>query len=116
VRLETLNPEQIRIAAEGIKVVHEGIEDRREQFDAAKAAILGAQRTYLLGVGTGNVNLDRLGQKDFPNAKVFATEVGLTQVEHDDAHRRFTPRIEFRQHTELKIVARGVDKEDRAAA
>ena len=35
----TLNPERIRIAADGIKVVHEGIEDRREQFDAAKAAI-----------------------------------------------------------------------------
>jgi hypothetical protein len=98
----TLDPERIRIAADGIKVVHEGIEDRREQFDAAKAAILAAQRTYLLGVGTGNVNLERLGQKDFPNAKVFATEVGLTQVEHDDAHRRFTPRIEFRQDTDCR--------------
>jgi hypothetical protein len=98
----TLDPERIRIAADGIKVVHEGIEDRREQFDAAKAAILAAQRTYLLGVGTGNVNLDRLGQKDFPNAKVFATEVGLTQVEHDDAHRRFTPRIEFRQDADCR--------------
>ena len=83
-------------------MVHEGIEDRREQFDAAKAAILAAQRIYLLGVGTGNENLDRLGQKDFPNAKVFATEVGLTQVEHDDAHRRFTPRIEFRQDTDCR--------------
>jgi hypothetical protein len=93
----TLNPERIRIAAEGIKVVHEGIEDRREQFDAAKAAILSAERTYLLGVGTGNVNLDRLGQQDFHNDKVFATEVGLTQVEHDDAHRRYAPRIQFRQ-------------------
>jgi hypothetical protein len=98
----TLNPERIRIAADGIKVVHEGIEDRREQFDAAKAAILAAQRTYLLGVGTGNVNLDRLGQKDFPNDKVVATEVGLTQMEHDDAHRRFAPRIQFRQNTDCR--------------
>jgi hypothetical protein len=97
-----LDSEKLRIAADGIKVVHEGIEDRREQFDAAKAAILAAERTYLLGVGTGNVNLDRLGQKDFPNGKVFATEVGLTQVEHDDAHRRYAPRIEFRQHTDCR--------------
>jgi hypothetical protein len=89
--------EQIHIAAGGIKVVHEGTEDRREQFDAAKAAILAAQRTYLLGVGTGNVNLERLGQKDFLNDRVYATEVGLTQKEHDDAHRKYTPRIQFRQ-------------------
>jgi hypothetical protein len=98
----TLNPEQIRIAADGIKVVHEGIEDRREQFDAAKAAILAAARTYLLGVGTGNVNLDRLSQKDFPNDKVVATEVGLTQTEHNDAVTKYTPRIQFRQNTDCK--------------
>jgi hypothetical protein len=97
-----LNPETLRIGAAGIKVVHEGIDDRREQFDAAKAAILAASRTYLLGVGTGNVNLNRLGEKGFPNDKVFATEVGLTQVEYDDAHRRYRPRIEFRRHTDCK--------------
>jgi hypothetical protein len=100
----TIEPDQIRIAADGIKVVHEGIEDRREQFDAAKAAILAAERTYLLGVGTGNVNLDRLGQKDFPNAKMWATEVGLTQREHDDAHRKYTPRIEFRQGYDCRAL------------
>jgi hypothetical protein len=100
----TLNAEQLRIAADGIKVVHEGTEDRQEQFSAAKAAILAAERTYLLGVGTGNVNLDRLGQKEFHDGRVFASEVGLTQTEHDDAHRRFSPRIEFRQGADCKAL------------
>jgi len=99
-----LDTETIRVAGEGIKVVHEGIEDRREQFDAAKAAILAADRTYLLGIGTGNVNLSRLGEKGFPNDKVFATEMGLTQVEYDDIHRRYRPRIEFRRGTDCKAM------------
>jgi len=96
--------ESLRIAASGIKVVHEGVEDRKQQFDDAKAAIAKAERTYFLGVGTSNVNLERLGEANFQDNKAWATEVGLTQSEFDEAKRRYSPRIEFRRHNNCREI------------
>jgi len=94
----TINKQTVGVAACGIKVVHEGVEDRAEQFAAAKAAIKKADRTYFLGLGTGNVNLTRIGADDFDGAKAWATESGLTDAEYDAACKRYNPRIDFRRH------------------
>src|SRR6185312_9104579 len=65
---QVIDAQTVRVAAMGIKVVHEGVEDRKQQFDEAKSLIQHASRVYLLGVGTSNVNLNRLGALDFvPN-------------------------------------------------
>jgi hypothetical protein len=98
----SIDAQSLRIAADGIKVVHEGVEDRKEQFDAAKAAIAGADHTYFLGVGTSNVNLERLDVANFKDAKASATEVGLTQTEHNEVVKRYGPKIEFRQDYDCK--------------
>jgi hypothetical protein len=95
----TLSEQSVRIAAAGIKVVHEGVEDRAEQFAAAKAAIEKAERVYFLGVGTGNVNLERIGVDDFQPGRAWATEIGLTDAEYGAAQQRYYPRIEFRRNS-----------------
>jgi len=82
--------------------VHEGIDDRKEQFDRAKELIRNAERTYFLGVGIGNVNLERLGVADFVPGKAWATERGLTQAEYNDAVNRYRPRRDFCRHHDCK--------------
>jgi hypothetical protein len=96
----TIDAQSLRIAADGIKVVHEGVEDRKQQFGDAKAAILGATRTYFLGVGTSNVNFHRLGVAEFEKDKAWATERGLTDAEFTEASSRYNPLIQFQRHTD----------------
>jgi hypothetical protein len=92
-----VSTQNIRIAANGIKVVHEGVEDRRKQFDDAKELIRLAKRVYFLGVGTSNVNLERIGVMDFEDGKAAATEVGLTQTEFNEVHARYGNKLSFLQ-------------------
>ena len=86
----TIDIQSVRIAAQGIKVVHEGVEDRKEQFDQAKELI--AKRGASLFPRSGypaNVNLERIGVADFVPNKACATEVGLTQTEFNEAQGRY---------------------------
>ena len=93
----TIDIQSVHIAAQGIKVVHEGVEDRKEQFDQAKKLIGDATRVYFLGVGTANVNLERIGVADFVPNNAYATEVGLTLTEFNEAQGRYGDKLQFRR-------------------
>lgn len=92
-----LDGNTLRVAADGIKVVHEGVEDRKKQFDEAKALIAKAQRVYFLGVGASNVNMDRLDVLGLAEHKAFATERGLTQAEFGEVSNRYGHRLSFKR-------------------
>jgi hypothetical protein len=96
----TIDAQSVRIAASEIKVVHEGVEERKEQFDEAKKLIARAERVYLLGVGTHNVNLERLGASKFVPNKVSATEIGLTDAEYTEIRNQYGDMLYFRRNTD----------------
>jgi hypothetical protein len=97
-----VSEQNIRIAASGIKVVHEGVENRKKQFGEAKELIRLAKRVYFLGVGTSNVNMDRLDVISLPEGKASATEVGLTQTEYNEVVSRYATKIEFRRNHDCR--------------
>jgi hypothetical protein len=98
----TIDAQNLRIAADGIKVVHEGVEDRKQQFGDAKELIRSATRVYFLGVGTGNVNMERLEVMSFEENRAFATEKGLTQVEYDEVRNRYGTKLQFIRNYDCK--------------
>lgn len=97
-----VDSQNIQIAANGIKVVHEGVEDRRKQFDDAKDVIQKAKRVYFLGVGTSNVNMERLDVMNFEDNRAFATEKGLTQVEYNEIRERYGAKLQFMRYYDCK--------------
>jgi hypothetical protein len=98
----TMDSQSLRIAAEGIKVVHEGVEDRKEQFSQAKELIKSAARVYFLGVGTSNVNMDRLDVMNFEPNKVVVTEKGLTETEYAEVRLRYGDKLSFVRHYDCR--------------
>jgi hypothetical protein len=105
-----LNTETIRVAASGIKVVHEGVEDRKQEFGQAKQFIRGAARVYFLGVGTSNINLERIGVPDFEPNKAYATLVGVTDMEYREVTTRYSNKLHFRRdHTCRDMISNCVE-------
>jgi hypothetical protein len=78
-----ITPKSLRIASEGIKIIHEKLDsDRDRDFERAKRILANAKRTILLGFGFNNTNTERLGLADLePAQTALATAFGLTQNE-----------------------------------
>jgi hypothetical protein len=69
-----------------MKIVHEGIEDRDDDFKNAKELLAKAKRRYMLGFGFGFKNVERLGLEnlDVPQRNIIATAYGLTGQEREE--------------------------------
>jgi hypothetical protein len=81
------SPENIRIASQSIKIIHESIDDGRDKdFERAKQLMTDADRVYFMGFGFSEANVARLGisQLDCLRDKAFSTAVGLTDREMSD--------------------------------
>jgi hypothetical protein len=81
-----------------VKIVHEGIENRKAQFDQAKNFLHKADRIYFLGVGFNNVNLDRLNVMGLQENKAWSTAFGLTDQEYRVASQKYGLRLALKQH------------------
>ena len=75
--------DELRIAAEGIKIIHE-VEADTEEFDAAELALRNAQRIIFLGFGFDKRNVQRLRvfEQKLEDVDIFGTGQGLTNEDH----------------------------------
>jgi hypothetical protein len=78
----TVDRDALSVCVNEMKIVHEGIDERRQQFEEAKARLHDAVRVYFLGVGFGKTNMERLDVLNLAEGKASATAVGLTDAEH----------------------------------
>lgn len=95
-----VNREALAVCVKAMKIVHEGIDDRRAQFEAAKAQMRDAERIYFLGVGFGRTNMDRLDVLNLPPGKAWASEMGNTDAEFAALSTIYNGHLELRRATD----------------
>jgi hypothetical protein len=73
-------PASLRVAAQGIKIIHEDITDGRDRdFERAKVLLAHADQIYFMGFGFNKTNMDRLGLRDLPRGRtIMATGIGMS--------------------------------------
>lgn len=87
-----INPTTLRIAADGIKIVHEGIEND-PQFEYAQRILSESQRICFLGFGFHPLNVKRLGfggEFAYSHASLSASTYGLTGAERNQIDTLFS--------------------------
>ena len=77
----------IRIAAEGIRIVHE-VEPSDVQFQLAHRLLAEAQRVCFLGFGYSPTNLGRLKLPSRPGLSYYGSMYGMGQADIDAARSR----------------------------
>jgi len=88
----TQDPREIRIAAQGIRVIHEG-QRNDGVFARATALIRSAERVIFLGFGYHDANLMRLNLKlDNEHQEILGTCYGFTERERSEIDGKFKPR------------------------
>jgi hypothetical protein len=97
-----INKDILGMCIRQIKVVHEGVEDRKDQFNEAKRLLHISDRAYFMGVGFNNVNLERLEVLKLADNKAWSTEIGLTDLEFGEATRKYTSKLTLRRHYNCK--------------
>jgi hypothetical protein len=98
------NPELVRRAAEGIRVIHEG--SQVPAFDLAREAIQESERVYLVGFGYHPVNLKRLATRKWKSTlEVYGSAFGLTDSEMTAIRNEFVNRNILLSNTSWESVA-----------
>ena len=88
-----IDPSMLKLAAEGIKIIHEGKPDDPE-FDEARRKLREAKRVCFLGFGYDATNLSRLKPEDWRKTPVICgSSLGLTDLEMAKVRDAFDGRI-----------------------
>lgn len=74
-----LDERAIELGTKNIKIIHEDITGRDEDFSKAKALLAEAQQTFFLGFGYARMNLQRIGIDRDLGGPVYGTAQGLGQ-------------------------------------
>ena len=78
---DLVDTDSLRVAKNGIKIVHESLDDGRDKdFERAKDILVWARQVYFLGFGYGETNMKRLGLRQL-DKKASGTGSGLTDAE-----------------------------------
>lgn len=87
------SPQELAIAAENIKIIHEDIADGRDkEFERAKTLMKAATRILFMGFGYNSTNMERLGLHDLKERKntgacqIFGTCIAMGEYEKSAAH------------------------------
>jgi hypothetical protein len=80
-QVPTLDAQLIEICQREIKVVHEDVADRDDDFNKARDALQNAERIYFLGFGFGAQNIERLRFEHFKDDRTSGTGLHLTDLE-----------------------------------
>jgi len=95
-------PPELEMCVEGIKLVHEEVQDGRDkEFEKAKDLMNAADKVYFLGFGFGQTNIDRLALIKLPQNKAMATGHGYKQHEVDSISRKINSNVSI--YPELNI-------------
>ena len=102
-----INVENVRIAAERIKIIHEGIE-KESQYERAYEILKQSELICFLGFGYHELNLTRLKfnrqpTNPFPRAQeVIGSSFGLTDSECANISRLFAVGLRFGRNQDLR--------------
>lgn len=89
------DPTSLRIAAEGIKIVHEDISDGRDKdFERAKGLMKTANQVLFMGFGYNKTNIDRLEVGELERS-AMGTAVGLNSQERTEISKICKGKIIF---------------------
>ena len=93
----------IRKAAEGIKIIHEGVPTSPE-FQKAKELLVASSSVVFMGFGYNPTNLHRLGIPSLPShIRVWGTSVGMTPMQREVASERSGRRISIDVNGDLPV-------------
>jgi len=104
-----LNPNDLFIALNGIKIIHEDpTGDRDKDFQEAKRLLDEAERIYFLGFGFDATNVKRLGLDKLRGNRidVRATAYGFTTSEIQEIAQRIENRITLHQDVDCISLMR----------
>lgn len=93
-----INTDYARIAANGIKVIHENGVAAQPQFERAQKILAAAHRVYVIGFGYDATNVERLNIEAIaPNVPINGSALGFTSLERGRVQRLFKDRITLGQ-------------------
>ena len=94
--------EHLRRSAEGIKIIHDAVDEDTE-FKLAREAIHSAKRIYFLGFGYDETNVRRLNLGRVRNAEVKGTCLTLGKVQRKLAHDELCSGMESIQQSRVTL-------------
>jgi hypothetical protein len=99
-----VNPEMLRIASSGIKIIHEDISDGRDKdYERAKTLLQQSQQVLFLGFGFNQANVTRLEIPRLPK-RALATGVGLNIQEANAISKACGGTVMFHQGDCLQFI------------
>jgi hypothetical protein len=90
----------LQLCVREMKIIHEDIADRDNDFQHAKRLLRDAWRIYFLGFGYGTINVSRLGILDLPNNKARGTGVDIANAEHQQINNLTQGKITVQQYVD----------------
>lgn len=94
--------DNIRKAANGIKIIHEGIAENPE-FKRANELLAGAKRIIFLGFGYDQINMSRLGLTNLHGKTIIGSTHGLTRAEWMGIKKNNNGKINFDRNGFLNL-------------
>jgi hypothetical protein len=91
-----------------IRIVHEDITDRDQEFNIARRILHDARRIYFLGFGFGTENVERLNFEMIMPEVCEGTGIGLTASEVRDIGKLFHNGIAIHNGMDCLALLRGV--------
>jgi hypothetical protein len=83
-----ITPQILEMCQREIRIVHENIDDRDEEFNSARSFLREAERVYFMGYGYAPQNVDRLNFKEVKPRICEGTAVQLTHMERGSIIKR----------------------------
>jgi hypothetical protein len=92
-----------------IRIVHEDIADREEDFKRARELLQKARRIYLMGFGYASQNVERLKLRDLTPEIFEGTAHGFSQREADEISLEFHRKLTLNQYDCLSFLRERVN-------
>ena len=106
----TLSGRDLKDSAEGIKIIHENINDSKSFKDAHKL-LDDSEKIYFFGFGYNKTNLERLKISDYLDRTIQGTSAGLLNAESVYARKLFDQKITLFDYDTLGFLRTHFDFE-----
>lgn len=100
----TVSPEAVRIASRRIKIIHEDIVGRDNEFNEAKRLLHLAEQIYFFGFGYNATNMARLGIAHMRDGIARGTGHGLTDHERSLISESIQRKIQILPHDCIDLL------------
>lgn len=94
---QEITPQVIDMCQSEIRIVHESVDDRNVEFNAARRILWEAKRIYFLGFGYAPQNIERLNFGEMTPMIAEGTALGITQREQSVIIKQLSGKVALQE-------------------